>query len=53
MATIPGNLLAVNGRIARACALAQRPVSSVTLLAVSKTHDAQAVREAVAAGLHR
>jgi PLP dependent protein len=36
--------------MARACALVQRPVQSVTLLCVSKTQNAQAVREAVQAG---
>lgn len=40
-------------RIAAACAGAQRDVQSVTLLAVSKTFGAQAVREALAAGQHR
>ena len=39
--------------MARACALAGRPVQSVTLLAVSKTFEADAVREAVAAGERR
>jgi pyridoxal phosphate enzyme (YggS family) len=53
MATIDCNLLDVNGRIARACEMAGRPVSSVTLLAVSKTQPPQAVREAVAAGQSR
>lgn len=53
MATINGNFQEVNGRIARACAGAGRPVSSVTLLAVSKTQSAEAVSEAVEAGLHR
>ena len=50
MATIDCNLLEVNRRIARACEMAGRPVSSVTLLAVSKTQPPQAVREAVVAG---
>lgn len=40
-------------RIVAACAGAQRDVQSVTLLAVSKTFGAQAVREALAAGQHR
>jgi len=53
MATIDCNLLEVNGRIARACEMAGRPVSSVTLLAVSKTQPPQAVRDAVAAGQSR
>ena len=53
MATIDCNLLEVNGRIARACEMAGRPVSSVTLLAVSKTQPPQAVRVALAAGQAR
>jgi len=53
MATIDCNLLEVNGRIARACEMAGRPVPSVTLLAVSKTQPPQAVRDAVAAGQSR
>ena len=40
-------------RIARACAQGGRGVQSVTLLNVSKTFSADAVREAVAAGEHR
>ena len=40
-------------RIARACTQAGRGVQSVTLLNVSKTFSADAVREAVAAGEHR
>jgi PLP dependent protein len=40
----------VRGRIARACAAVRRPVESVTLLAVGKTFDAAALREAHAAG---
>jgi PLP dependent protein len=50
MASIEGKLQQVRERIARACAAAQRPVQSVTLLAVSKTFSADAVREAHAAG---
>ena len=50
MASIAGKLQQVSGRIASACAAAQRPVQSVTLLAVSKTFGAEAVREAHAAG---
>lgn len=42
----------MNERIATACAAAQRPVETVTLLAVSKTFGADAVREAHAAGQH-
>ncbi|MBX3619520.1 MAG: YggS family pyridoxal phosphate-dependent enzyme [Rhizobacter sp.] len=50
MATIASNIQQVHQRIARACAVAQRPVQSVTLLTVSKTFSAEAVREAFAAG---
>ena len=50
MTTIADNLQRVRERIARACALAQRPVQEVTLLAVSKTFGPDAVREANAAG---
>ena len=50
---IADNLALVNERIASACARAGRPVQSVTLLVVSKTHAAGAVREAEAAGAHR
>jgi pyridoxal phosphate enzyme (YggS family) len=50
MASIEAKLQQVRHRIAQACATAQRPVQSVTLLAVSKTFDATAVLEAQAAG---
>ena len=50
---IANKLQQVHERVARACAQAGRPVQSVTLLAVSKTFGADAVREAVAAGEHR
>jgi PLP dependent protein len=50
MASIEAKLQQVRERIALACAAAQRPVQSVTLLAVSKTFGAEAVREACAAG---
>jgi pyridoxal phosphate enzyme (YggS family) len=50
MATILSNIQQVRARIARACDAAQRPVQSVTLLCVSKTFGADAVREAHAAG---
>src|SRR5437762_1877989 len=53
MATIAANIQQVRARIATACAAAQRPVQSVTLLAVSKTFGPEAVREAVAAGERR
>ena len=50
MTTIASNLQSVRERIARACAAAGRDVNEVTLLAVSKTFAADAVREAFAAG---
>ena len=50
---IADKLLQVHERIASACAQADRPVQSITLLAVSKTFAADAVREAFAAGQHR
>jgi PLP dependent protein len=53
MAMMADNVQQVLTRIARACASARRPVQSVTLLAVSKTFDAAAVREAYNAGLRR
>ena len=50
MTTIALNLQRVRERIAGACAAAQRHVNEVTLLPVSKTFGADAVREAHAAG---
>lgn len=50
MATISTRLQQVHARIAAACLAAQRPVQSVTLLAVSKAQAAPVVREAFAAG---
>jgi pyridoxal phosphate enzyme (YggS family) len=50
MTTIRNNLQRVHERIAAACAQAQRPVTDVTLLAVSKTFGPEAVREAHEAG---
>jgi len=47
------NVQQVLTRIAQACAAARRPVQSVTLLAVSKTFGAAAVRDAYNAGLRR
>jgi pyridoxal phosphate enzyme (YggS family) len=49
-AAIARNLAAVKGRIADACARAGRDPASVTLVAVSKTHPAEAVLAALAAG---
>jgi len=50
MRAIHDNLQAVRARIARAAAAAGRDPLSVTLLAVSKTHPAGLVEEALAAG---
>ncbi len=50
---IADKLQQVHERVAQACAQATRPVQSVTLLVVSKTFGADAVREAVAAGERR
>jgi PLP dependent protein len=50
MRAIDDNLQAVLGRIARAAEAAGRDPRSVTLLAVSKTHAAALVGEALAAG---
>ena len=52
MATIATNLQAVRRAIARAADMAQRNGQEITLLAVSKTFPAAAVREAYAAGQH-
>ena len=49
--TIVDNLNQVQEHIADACARANRDQSSVTLVAVSKTHTVEAVLEATAAGL--
>ena len=53
MSAIVSNIQQVRARIATACGLAQRPVQSVTLLAVSKTVPADAVRSAFDAGERR
>lgn len=50
MGSVAAKLQQVRTRIATACETSQRPVQSVTLLAVTKTFDAQAVRDAHAAG---
>ncbi|MEN9474676.1 MAG: hypothetical protein RIS48_1396 [Pseudomonadota bacterium] len=47
---ISANLQAVQARIERACDRAGRPSGAVQLLAVSKTFDAEAVRQAWSAG---
>jgi PLP dependent protein len=51
MATIAENVQGVKARIARAARAVGRAPESVTLLAVSKTHGVDRVREAFAAGL--
>ncbi len=50
MATIADNLQAVKARIGRVARAAGRDPAAVTLLAVSKTHPVERVREAAAAG---
>lgn len=50
MGSIASKLQEVQARLRSACADAGRPENAVTLLAVSKTFDATAVREAHAAG---
>ena len=50
MSTIAANLQGVKSRIAAAERVAERSAGSVTLLAVSKTFDAAAVRDCAAAG---
>jgi len=47
---IADNIQQLRERLARACAAGGRPVQSVTLLVVSKTFGADAVREAFGAG---
>lgn len=49
-AAIAANLAAVKARIAAACARAGRDPASVQLVAVSKTHPAEAIAAAVVAG---
>jgi len=50
MTAIASNLQAVRHAVAHAAGLAQRPADGITLLAVSKTFPASAVREAYHAG---
>ena len=52
MSSVEAKLQQVRTRIAAACETSQRPVQSVTLLAVTKTFGPQAVRDAHAAGQH-
>lgn len=47
---LTSNLASVKAQIARAEKAAGRPTGVVTLVAVSKTHDAAAIRPAIAAG---
>ncbi len=49
-AAIAENLSRIRARIAEACARAHRPADAVQLVAVSKTHPAEAVVAALAAG---
>jgi PLP dependent protein len=51
-AAIAENVAAIRSRIAAACGAAMRDLESVTLVAVSKTHPAESVAAALAAG-HR
>lgn len=51
MSTLAENIAQVRQRIAQAAGNAGRPVEAIGLLAVSKTHPAEAIREAHAAGL--
>ncbi len=48
--SVAANLAQARGRIAAACARAGREPAGVRIVAVSKTHPAEAVAEAVAAG---
>jgi pyridoxal phosphate enzyme (YggS family) len=48
--TIAERWQAVQARVAAACERAGRPASDVTVIAVSKTHPVDAIREALAAG---
>jgi pyridoxal phosphate enzyme (YggS family) len=48
--TIPERWRAVQARVVAACERAGRPPAEVTIVAVSKTHPLDAIREALAAG---
>ncbi|HEX8217297.1 MAG TPA: YggS family pyridoxal phosphate-dependent enzyme [Allosphingosinicella sp.] len=50
MSDASDRLETVRARIARAAALARRELADVTLIAVSKTHDAEAIRPLILAG---
>jgi pyridoxal phosphate enzyme (YggS family) len=49
--TIAENLLRIQERLTRAVEKSHRPTEEITLIGVSKTHPAEAIREAYAAGL--
>src|ERR1700716_3545181 len=49
---LPNGLATVEQDIARACKEARRERASVTLIAVSKTFDAEAINPVIAAGQH-
>jgi pyridoxal phosphate enzyme (YggS family) len=49
--TLAANLARIRQQIAEACRRAQRPESEVALMAVTKTHSAETVMEAYAAGV--
>jgi pyridoxal phosphate enzyme (YggS family) len=51
MSALPERIALVQQQIERACGRANRDPASVTLIAVSKTHPAEVVADAVAAGL--
>ncbi len=53
MSTTENRLQAVTGRIARAAAMAGRNAQEITLIAVSKTQPADAVRALAAAGIRQ
>ena len=50
MSSIADNIGRVREQIAQAAAKAGRPVNEIELVAISKTHDAERVREAIEAG---
>lgn len=52
MTDIAANLATVRSRIAAVAAASGRSAAAVTLVAVSKTHDAAAIAAAIAAGQH-
>ena len=52
MESAASRLAAVEDRIAHACKIAGRSRSEITLVAVSKTHDAVSINRLIEAGLH-